>query len=186
MKGLAIRGVPRASVALAALVTALFLLAGPAPDLLVFDRQAIAEGQAWRLVTGHLTHSDGSHLAMNLLGLGLLGVLFERHSPNWGLLFGISAGVIDASLWLFQPGLEKYCGLSGVLYGLLAAGLVACWHENRARWILSIVALAGAAKLLLEIGDAQLLDHTAWPPLPASHLAGAAAGLAVAFMKVRS
>ncbi|BAU50286.1 membrane protein [Sulfurifustis variabilis] len=188
MNGPAAMAVPRASVTFGVLAAVMFLIAGSAPETLVFDREAIGDGEVWRLVTGHLAHTDASHLAANLLGLGLLGVLFERHPARWGLLFGISAAAIDAWLWTLRPDIGRYCGLSGVLYGLLAAGLVARWQEGGQRWLLAAVAAAATAKLGLEFASGGgIVKHTAWPVLPGAHLAGAAAGvMAVLIMRTRT
>ena len=54
---------------LSGLVAALFAVTGPAPAEWVYDRDAIAAGEAWRLLSSHLSHSDLEHLLLNLLGL---------------------------------------------------------------------------------------------------------------------
>lgn len=179
---------PRVSLMLCLLAAGMFAVAGPAPDSLVYDRSAIGRGEVWRLLTGHLAHADTSHLVVNLLGLGLVGALFERQPVSWVLLFVVSAAAIDAWLWFLQPDIGSYCGLSGVLYGLLAAGLFACWRERRQRLLFAVVGAGAIAKLLLEVRlGSGLLDHTTWPVVPGAHVAGAAAGLvAVLFVRVKT
>ena len=53
-------------VALSALLLAIyFAVPGAAPDWR-YDRAAILDGEAWRLVTGHLLHADVHHLGCQL------------------------------------------------------------------------------------------------------------------------
>ena len=44
-----------------------YLIPGGAPEFWVFDRVAIAQGEIWRLVTGHWGHSDLKHALLELL-----------------------------------------------------------------------------------------------------------------------
>jgi rhomboid family GlyGly-CTERM serine protease len=55
---------------------------------------------------------------------------------------------IDAGLWFFHPELQWYVGLSGLLHGILAAGLIATWRPPRAEMI-ALAALL-IAKLVWE------------------------------------
>jgi membrane associated rhomboid family serine protease len=77
---------------------ALMLSGDSGRDPLRFDRGSIAAGEFWRLLSGHFVHLGVSHTLLNLAGLGL---------------------------WLGSPQLEWYVGLSGLLHGMLAAGIVA-------------------------------------------------------------
>jgi len=171
-------GLPRLSVILAALTIALYALAGPAPEWLVFDRLCIANGELWRLFTGHWVHSDGEHLLWNVAGLLVLGWLFESllRSRLLAVLL-IGAVGVDILIWCALPTLERYCGLSGVLNTLLAAGL--CLQWKAAREPLVMLAGAGAiAKIAVEIINASaLFTHSAWPSVPTVHAAGFLAGV---------
>ena len=57
--------------------------------LLRYDRDAILAGQLWRVLTGHLVHLGGSHLAMNLVGLALIWMLFGRLMSTAAWLHGM-------------------------------------------------------------------------------------------------
>ena len=57
---------PWFTLLLAGAAVLIYLVAGPAPAGLLFDRAALANGEVWRLLTGHLVHSDPAHLAWNL------------------------------------------------------------------------------------------------------------------------
>lgn len=171
---------PWLTLATAALALLLYLQAGPAAPELVYDRGAIEAGQWWRLFSGHLVHSDMSHLAWDLGGLLVLGWLFEgRLSPRRFLIVMVSGMVsVDVWLWWGQAPL-RYCGMSGFLNTLLASGLVQQWRSERG-WLIPLVGIGAASKIAWEslCGQA-LLTATAWPAVPLAHAAGFAGGLLV-------
>lgn len=150
-----------------------------------YDRAAIAAGEAWRLLTGHLVHLGAMHLALNAAGLVLVAALVGPHMrlPAWGTAFVVSALAISAGLWLVAPGLDWYVGLSGVLHGLLVAGAAAAIGERRERLFAGTVLAAVAAKLVWEQttgptpGTAALAGG---PVVVDAHLFGALGGLATA------
>ena len=152
-----------------------------------YDRDAILAGQLWRLLTGHLVHLGGSHLAMNLVGLALIWMLFGRlmSTTAWLATLLSSALTVSLGLLIFNPGLMWYVGLSGVLHGMFLAGA-----------ILSIVSGYRAEILLLGFIVAKLTWEQWVGPLPGSaevaggdvvvdaHLYGAIAGVIVALVIV--
>lgn len=102
--------------------------------LLRYEREAILQGDYWRLLTGHLVHGSWLHLFLNGAGLGLIVALFPDHySPRQWLLIGLlSLVAIDVGFVFWEPQLTWYVGLSGVLHGALAAGGLAWWrHESK-------------------------------------------------------
>jgi rhomboid family GlyGly-CTERM serine protease len=169
--------VPWITAGLVALSIALYAIAGPAPERFVFDRHSIAAGELWRLVTGHWVHCDGGHALWNIAALALLGVLFER-SLGWRVVAVLAVGTItiDAWLWWAMPQLARYCGLSGILNALLAAGLVQAWRETRDP-LLALVGAGAVIKIAVEAAaGAAVFTHTAWPSVPAVHAIGLVAG----------
>ena len=172
-----IRRVPWITAGLVAISIALFQIAGPAPELFVYDRHSIAAGELWRLFTGHWVHSDAGHATWNIAALALLGVLFER-SLGWRLVAALAVGTvaIDAWMWWAMPQLERYCGLSGILNALLAAGLIQVWRETRDP-LLPLVGIGAVLKIVVEAAaGAAVFTHTAWPAVPVVHAIGLAAG----------
>ncbi|MEZ5364032.1 MAG: rhombosortase [Bryobacterales bacterium] len=129
------------------------VLAGAIPGaaaLLEYDRTAVAGGEWWRLLTGHLTHLSGKHLLWDGLTFAVLAGLCERRGQGrMAVALGVSAVAISAGLWVFQPELAVYRGLSGLDMAL--AGLLAATELRRgSRW--AGVALAGlGAKLAYEL-----------------------------------
>ncbi len=115
--------------------------------LLRYQRDALAQGEWWRLLTGHLVHLGPAHLAWDLAALVLIWRLFGDRLDNgrW-LLVTLTAMVgIDAGLWWLDPRLRWYLGLSGLLHGWFAAGGLAEWPRDR-RYALVVLGLL-AAKL---------------------------------------
>lgn len=93
---------------------------------LAFDRDAIAAGQWWRLLTGNFAHLGWYHWLLNALGVVVLVLLCPQPLPLWiwwrrVLLIGLG---MSLSLWAFVPGLTHYVGMSGVIHGLFVLGLV--------------------------------------------------------------
>ena len=110
-------------------ILAAFLEAGGngVRDVLAWERDALVAGQLWRLVSGHFVHLGWSHLVLNLAGLTLVAWLVGRRFswPQWFLIGGFSIAAIDIGFWLIYTDLYGYVGMSGMLYGLLMAGLLA-------------------------------------------------------------
>ena len=125
-------------------VLLLVMLGGErAAAALRFERDAVLAGEAWRLVTGHLVHADRSHLVWNVLGLGLVFALFAgEYSPRgWIAVMLASTAAIDLGFLAFEPQLAWYVGLSGVLHGLMAAGLIAWLPARRDPLTMGVAAL---------------------------------------------
>jgi rhomboid family GlyGly-CTERM serine protease len=119
--------------------------------LLRYERVAVLDGEVWRLLTGHLAHADGSHLLWNVVGLVLVFALFaSEYSPGeWLVMMLASTAAIDLGFLVFEPQLVWYVGLSGVLHGLMAAGLVAWLSVRRDPLTVSIAAIF-VGKLIFE------------------------------------
>ncbi len=103
----------------------LLLLGEGGREILRYERTGIASGEIWRLVSAHIAHLGWTHLAMNAGGLLLVWfIVGDAFSAlRWCVTAVIIVVVIDAGLWLFSPEVRWYVGLSGLLHGILAAGL---------------------------------------------------------------
>ncbi|MEW6677724.1 MAG: rhombosortase [Pseudomonadota bacterium] len=158
--------------------TGLWLALGPAPPALVYDRAAIAQGEWWRLVTGHLVHSDAEHALWDIAALALIGSVIEMHGRR-RLALAILSGMIGVgvALWWWLPELERYCGLSGVLNTLFVLALHDLWEAHR-HPVIPLVATGLIAKLATEsLAQGSLLVQTFWPTVPEAHVAGCLGGL---------
>lgn len=107
--------------------------------LLRYDRANIGDGELWRLFTGHLTHLGWSHLWLNLAGLLMVWLLCADALSQklWWLVLAACALGCSLGLLLWDPNVQWYVGLSGVLHGLLVAGTVAgISRGKRDSWLL--------------------------------------------------
>ncbi len=132
------------------IITVLALLGDGGRTWLALDREAIGAGEFWRLISGHFVHLGVSHVLLNLAGLVLVWYLIGEYFSigEWlAMTFAIIIG-IDLGLWLFEPQLQWYVGLSGVLHGALAAGIVGGLRTRRID--VFILAIALVAKLAYE------------------------------------
>lgn len=165
---------------LAAASTAAALAGGAGQGALRFERDAIAAGELWRLVTGHLVHLGASHLVLNLAGLLLVWLLVgDRHSRlRWWLIVGFSLAVIDAGFWFLDPELSWYVGLSGLLHALLMAGAAAGLRDATLESAVLVVLVLGKIAFEQIAGPLPGSEAAAGGPVVVnSHLYGAIAGL---------
>lgn len=155
-----------------------FLILGAAPESLIYSRQAIAQGEIWRLFTGHFVHCDFSHLSMNLIALLILGGLLEQQiGRKFSGVAAISCLGISSWLWFAKTDLQFYCGLSGMLNGLLVVLLVTLWRKNN-HPILPFIAIASLLKIVIESTSQQaIFSNLSWAGVPGAHGAGLAAGI---------
>jgi rhomboid family GlyGly-CTERM serine protease len=175
----------RAPLALALVLVVLQWLASVWPGALPYDRDAIVgAGQYPRLLTGHLVHHDAVHLAWNLAGLGLVAWLFAREFSlrGWMFILVASTVAVDLGFLVLEPQLAWYVGFSGVLHGLMAAGLCA-WLRRTPDAVTALVAVLFAAKLGWEhlMGALPFTASTLdLPVIHAAHTYGAVGGAAAA------
>src|SRR5215831_15710538 len=156
-------------------------------NALSYDRAGLAQGEWWRVLTGHFVHMNPEHALLNGLGLILMWALFARDfSPiRWLAIYLASCLAISAGLWLRNPQVIWYVGASGALHGVMAAGTVA--HLRRRdldRWILAGFIIA---KLSYEQFAGSMPFAGAINTVVDAHLYGALGGLVAAlFLRSRS
>lgn len=148
-----------------------------------YDRAEILSGEIWRVLSAHLMHLGWKHLMMNLVGLGLIWMLFGRAYSTAKWVFVVATSMLGVSLALLalMPSIQWYVGMSGILHGLFIAGAVA-----------NLAAGYRAELLLIGLLIVKLAWEHAYGALPGSesfaggnvlvesHLFGAIAGLTAA------
>lgn len=169
---------PWRTLLLTAVALALYLGAGAAPELWVYDRLAISQGEWWRLISGHWVHSDLQHAVWDIGALFLLGLLFESRLKQ-DLFSALALGTLGIDLWLgyVEPSLTYYCGLSGILNSLLALGLIRWWQQEQ-HPLIWMTGLGAVLKIAWELAAGEaVLTSTVWPSVPEVHAVGLACGL---------
>jgi rhomboid family GlyGly-CTERM serine protease len=158
-------------------------------EWLRFDRAGIASAQVWRLVSGHFVHLGASHFALNAAGLVLVWYVVGSayRDLQWLLVAAVCIVTMDLGLWFLDPRLAWYVGLSGLLHGILAAGLVDRLRNPDAETLALTVLLLG--KLAWEQFNGPLpgSESTAGGAVVVdSHLFGALGGaLAAIVLRIR-
>lgn len=147
-----------------------------------YERYAIEGGQYWRLLTGHLVHLGWGHLWPNLAALAVIGLLFDDvfRNADWWRVSAASAGAIDLGLYVLDPDVIWYVGLSGVLHGLVAAGALAL--ILRREKLGAVLAIGLCAKIVFEqvVGPVPFTAKSVGGPVVvAAHLYGSAGGLLI-------
>ncbi len=169
--------VPWLSSLLTLLFAGIYIIYGPAPATLVYDRAAISNGELWRLLSGHLVHCDLNHLLLNCTAFFILAALIEHQSRKLipTTLFGIVS--VSLYLWIFEAQLTHYCGLSGILNTLLVVALADRYKRTK-NLIFPLTLAAAFVKICWEITTAEaIFSSTLWQSVPASHAAGYAGGV---------
>lgn len=152
---------------------------GAYPDLFTLERTAVAQGEIWRLWTGHFVHGSSDHYAYDVGAAAVLCAAFGPLRRLWLL-----APILSVALLVTLPGLEYYYGLSALLHGwvvVIAARMSAEERGLRASLAFLLV-LAVFAKALTEtlLGVSLFTSDLDFggPVLHASHFVGAAVGIA--------
>ncbi len=161
-------------------------------EILQFDREAIAQGQLWRLLSGHWTHWSFDHFLWCTIALVALGSLCERYSPK-GLLATVAGSsiFIPMVIWIASPEMVLYRGLSGIcsgvfFYAAITMLRIGYQQNDRPSWGLALLAiLFFSGKIYFEASQGHTLfvhSETLFTPAPLAHLAGGASGLVTALL----
>lgn len=99
--------------------TAIVLLIGASEhgvSSMILDREAILNGQWWRIFSGHFVHLSVDHLSLNALALLLLCTWGRAINRLGSVLIVMLVSAPVLSCLLLMRGAEWYAGLSGALH----------------------------------------------------------------------
>ncbi|NVJ68271.1 MAG: rhombosortase [Gammaproteobacteria bacterium] len=135
------------SVSITLVVLILLLLEPTASNWLEYNRTAVTNGQYWRFITANLVHLSPQHTLMNLASLWLITLIFRSliNINDWiyWFLALYFCNILGMHLWL--PELNQYVGMSGALYGLIAA---CCVAEMRLKvWLSGLLLIVVGIKI---------------------------------------
>lgn len=157
----------------------LFIIDESVHQLLNYHSLLISGGEYWRMISGHLLHTNFYHLCLNLGGLFLLWALhgeYYRPATLFCMFMSIAAS-ISVTMLLFSE-ITLYVGLSGVIHGLFVWGVIQdIKYKDPTGWLLLVAIIAKIAHEQIAGGDthtAMLIEaNVAFD----AHLYGAFAGL---------
>jgi len=95
----------------------------------VFSALLVGLGETWRLVTANFLHATPVHLALNGMGLAVLGAFAERSLGSRGVGPVLALAGLGAMGASYVAGYQHALGASGLVSGLAGALL---WLEFRA------------------------------------------------------
>ncbi|MFA0036927.1 rhombosortase [Vibrio sp. 10N.261.52.A1] len=153
----------------------------PVQAWVVWDKSAIVDGQWWRILTGNFSHTNYSHLLMNLAGLWIISYLFQPTRKQ--LISALVLISLVTGLALLLSSIQIYVGLSGTLHGLFGLfALREALSGRKSSWllVLGLVAkiaweqLIGPSSTTGELINARVAIE--------AHLAGALAGGSMAIV----
>lgn len=148
-------------------------------SILIFDREAIFNGEIWRLFSSHWVHFSINHLVYNLLVFVISGWIVERKSYSQFLfLYTLMTFGICLALLLFKPGMIYYGGLSGISCGLIYYCALLKMGEEHWRTVCQGIIIFLPVKVAIELySNASILPywgHQAFVIMPVSHAMGIA------------
>ncbi|PSU04123.1 rhombosortase [Photobacterium aquimaris] len=150
--------------------------------LLVWDRQAILNGEIWRILTGNITHTNWIHLAMNASAFVIISFIFRAHftAHRYNLLILALSSIIG--LGLFATQISWYAGFSGVLHGLFAWGAVRdIQTKTKGGWLLLLGLIIKITSEQCFGGSASSAELIGVQVATQAHLIGAISGVIMAF-----
>jgi rhomboid family GlyGly-CTERM serine protease len=149
-------------------------------EVLRYDRVWIGQGEAWRLISGHFAHLGWSHLALNSAGLLLVWFLIGGAYTlrTWVLIVSVTLATMDMGFWFLNPELYWYVGMSGLLHGLLAAGIVTRLRKIDAETAILLLLLVAKISWEQFSGPVPGSESTSGGPVVVdAHLYGAMGGI---------
>ena len=161
-------------------ISAIIMMLGDfGKEALRYDRVWIGQGETWRLISAHFTHLGWPHLTLN--GAGLLLVWFlvgGAYSLRvWVAITGVTFATMDIGFWFLNPELNWYVGMSGVLHGLLIAGIVTRLRNIDAETAILLLLVAGKISWEQFSGPVPGSESTSGGPVIVdAHLYGALGG----------
>src|SRR6266704_2244105 len=113
------RRVPVITLAVVVAAVAVQLWPG-AVSALVYDRQRVLGGEAWRLMSANWVHFSVSHVLYDVLAFGMGGALIElRGYKPFGLFCLLSPVVVGCAVLVGARDTSIFGGLSGLATGAI-------------------------------------------------------------------
>jgi len=157
-------------------------------SMLVFDRDAVMQGEVWRLFSSYFVHFTNIQLVYNLLVFGIAGWIVEKKSQlHFSLLYLSMALVIGVTLFVLKPAMTYYGGLSGLACGFtFYCALLGIVESSPWRMISKLIIFLLPLKIFLELHNrVSILPYwgrQAFVIMPGSHLTGVIVALIFYFV----
>lgn len=119
-------------------IVSLFIMYGPSPtsdhlgNLLMLDKQAVQDGEYWRLLTVTLVHGGLLHLGFNMYALWIVGPLSEALYGRLVYLAIYLLAALGGSIGSYLFVQEPSVGASGAIFGLFGLVFTATYFHKPA------------------------------------------------------
>jgi len=128
---------------IAVIIPLMVVLQAIGPEYFRYQRDWMASGQVWRIVSAHWVHVGWMHLLLN--GLSLV-ICVSLTTPGWSAKRWIVTTLcmalgISIMVMLYNPEISHYAGHSGILYGLYVLGGISLFRRDRLIAVLVIAAI---------------------------------------------
>ena len=156
-------------------LAALFLAGGLHWAEWQWQRDGIAAGQWWLLLSGHFAHATPAHGISNFAAVviaALVAPVWLNRWPGLVIVLAMAAGV-GLGIWWFNPDIAFYRGFSGVGHGWLMVAFA--WSPYLSPWFRMLAIVVIQAKVVWEdslvyqasqlngyFADAEVLTDAHW------------------------
>lgn len=155
---------------------------------LLYQRESILAGEAWRLWTGNFVHTNINHLALNLAGFWVFLLLCGQTLHLKFLIFSIifCAFIVGIGLFLLNPQIIWYAGFSGIQYGLFLAGGIILVIEGEKTYGSALLILVMGKMLMDAFTPTEQLSQSLIeaPVIHQAHWYGSVAGVISTFPRI--
>lgn len=101
-------------------------------DTLALVADKIREGEWWRIVTSQFVHVGTNHMLLNVVGYLIVGAAFREdvNPKEEAVALAFAVLGVGMGIYLLNPEIQWYVGLSGAIYGLLVHNLIVGWRRS--------------------------------------------------------
>ena len=119
---------------------------------LVYDRAAILHGEWWRLWTGNFVHFGWLHFALDTGLYFLIGwtLVYNYKNRLNAAALALMPLAVTLTIFLFDPSMTRYGGISGMNVGFLVWLALAGWQRSWRDWFWPAFLGIHVAELLYE------------------------------------
>lgn len=120
------------SVAVMGLICLTSLLPTNIVHSLALVHDEISQGEVWRIFTSQFVHLGFNHTVLNLVGYLIVSASFrEDITPKEEMItLAICSLGVGLGIYLLNPEIGWYVGLSGAIYGILTHYLIIGWQRS--------------------------------------------------------
>lgn len=145
----------------------------------VYHHNLISQWELWRLISGHLLHTNLNHYLLNVAAVILLWALHGHfyQGVSYLKLFVFCCLICSAGMFYLSPQTSQYVGLSGALHGVFVWGVCKdIAAKDKTGYLLLLGVIIKLAHEQLYGASSDIAELISAPVAIDAHLWGALAG----------